>query len=1038
MHPVSAGRYYRVILALVLLAQFLPPLVLFSLGALAPLLRDALALNHGQIGFLAALFSMSAALCAIPSGWGADKLGIRGLLSAVQAVGGLALVATAWLRTYAELCLVMFLAGMTFTTVLVLTSKAIAEWFPRGRRSTAMGAKSSALAFAGIMAGAVMLPLALGVGWRQAFALVGGLMLASACWDLLLYRERPQDTSPAAPLPAAAPQRALWRDRHLWALALAGFCFGGVQYSFTTYLALFLSERWGMSSPLAASLLAQAHVGAVVSRVPYGWLSDRWLGGDCQAVLQGLSAVALGVLLLLLLLPPGLPLLLLSVIILLYGLSGLAWGGLYQSVAVELSSPERAGVSAGIATTLLHLGTFAIAPVFGYLVDVTGSYTTAWGLLLLAQLLGIVLLGWVRPAPVPRQVMAASGTPSSPLRWWWGVTAAQQLLRSARRHVSPVERSEGPFVMRYEYLGRAQGERRESAQTVSRSPGVLRRAPSGGERAGWGDGRRFAGWLADTADAFTAQRDTGLRGQSRGACAPTPLRREGARGAPKTLQGKSHGARGSSNDGMAGAPGDAAASNVAGAPMYLDFYRLKSAPFQSTPDPTMLFLSASHHAALDAMAAGIAARQGLVAITGARGVGKTTLVRAYLARVAPPQLTTMVLWQAPSSFLELLTLMASRFAGPVATDDATALLAQLQHFLQHEAQQGRQVALIIDEAQHLPLETLEQLPLLADLTPSGEPPLQIVLVGEPALQQHLRRRALRRVAQRISLHATLSPMTEAESLAYIRQRVAKVALPGGPLFTPGALQAMVRHTHGVPRDVNLLCTNVLQAGFWVHQQPITADLVQQVRAASRGARLFSLGRLGLAAAAGVVLTAGLLWLAPFSAGPQASRGSPAARVHAWLEARRPTSAPLLEAPLLPQPEPAPQARTASPPSSAVGPDSGEGHVRLGPLESLESQPLETSPALLTPGVTPTPLAASAPSASLPARAPRTSPAAPRGPARKSCDELKAEIQAKLDAKRITGYALTIIARGDQQGQQIVGSCEGNTKKIALNRSRNAQ
>jgi len=292
MQPSSTGRYHWVILALVMLAQFLPPLVLFSLGALAPLLRDSLSLSHMQIGFLAALFSISAALFAIPSGWGADKLGIRGLLSAVQVVGGLALVATAWLRTYDGLCLVMFLAGMTFTTVMVITSKAIAEWFPRGRRSTAMGAKSSALACAGIVAGVVMLPLALGVGWRQAFALLGGLMLASACCDLLLYRDCSQATSPAVPLPVAAPQRLLWRNRNIWRLTVAGFFFGGVQYSFTTYLALFLYEHWGVTAILASSLLAQAHVGAVVSRVPYGWLSDRWLGGDCKAVLQWVSAVA--------------------------------------------------------------------------------------------------------------------------------------------------------------------------------------------------------------------------------------------------------------------------------------------------------------------------------------------------------------------------------------------------------------------------------------------------------------------------------------------------------------------------------------------------------------------------------------------------------------------------------------------------------------------------------------------------------------------------------------------------------------------------
>ncbi len=213
----------------------------------------------------------------------------------------------------------------------------------------------------------------------------------------------------------------------------------------------------------------------------------------------------------------------------------------------------------------------------------------------------------------------------------------------------------------------------------------------------------------------------------------------------------------------------------------------------------------------------------------------------------------------------------------VATDDTGAMLAQLQQLLWHEVHQGRNVALIIDEAQDLPRETLEQLPLLANLTPSREPPLQIVLVGQPALQQHLRRRGLRHVAQHIGSRATLLPLTEAESLAYIRQRVAKVALPGGPIFTQEALQAIVRHAHGVPRDVNLLCTDVLLAGFWAQQQPITADLVQQVIAASRGSRPFPLGRLGLAAVAGLVLTAGLLWVAPFSAGPQASRNSPAAR-----------------------------------------------------------------------------------------------------------------------------------------------------------------
>jgi len=470
--------------------------------------------------------------------------------------------------------------------------------------------------------------------------------------------------------------------------------------------------------------------------------------------------------------------------------------------------------------------------------------------------------------------------------------------------------------------------------------------------------------------------------------------------------------------------------------MYLDFYQLKSAPFQITPDPTFLFLSATHKTALDAMACSMEARHGFVAITGAKGVGKTTLVHAYLARVAPPQLTTIVLWHGRLAFVEILALLARRFAGPVAMDDAAALLAQLQQFLRHESLQGRKVALIIDEAQDLPLETLEQLPLLANLLPSKEPSLQIVLIGQPELQQRLRRRRLRRVAQCIGIRATIKPLTEAESLAYIRQRVAKVALPGGPLFTEGALQAMVRHARGVPRDVNLLCTNVLQAGFWAQQQPITADLVQQVMATSTGVRPFPLGRLGLAAAAGLVLVAGLLWVTPFRTKPQATRSNPAAP--AWMEAPRPTSEPLLVAPPLQQSDPALQARAEPTPGSAVGHAPGEDDIRLAPRESLESQRLETPPATMTPHVTPTPSDAPTPSATLTPRVTPTPPATPLGTGLKSCDKLKAEIQAKLDAKGVTGYALTIMASRDVKGHHIVGSCEGNTKKIALNRSRNAQ
>ncbi len=383
-----------------------------------------------------------------------------------------------------------------------------------------------------------------------------------------------------------------------------------------------------------------------------------------------------------------------------------------------------------------------------------------------------------------------------------------------------------------------------------------------------------------------------------------------------------------------------------GMTMYLDYYRLQCAPFPLTPDPTLLFVSASHRAAMDALTQGIAARQGLVVLTGAPGVGKTTLVHAYLASGAP-HLTTLVLWQAHHSFMDILALLARRLAVPVATDDLGALRAQIQQRLLDEAHLGRNVALIIDEAQHLPLETLEQVWELAHPPAAHALPLQLVLVGQPALQQHLQGRQHHQIAQGLGLHATIEPFTTAESLAYIRQHVAKVALPGGPIFTPGALQAVVRHAQGVPRVLNRLCTDVLQAGCWAQQQPITVQLVRQVLAASPGGQPVPRRRLALTVTAGVLLVASLLWVAPFRPWPLAIPRRAGAPVEPAQEVGEAPSLP----PGLSQPGSAPPARGASPSSSAHSPAPSAATPHQGPGASVEPPPLASSSASL-PAVTP--------------------------------------------------------------------------------------
>jgi len=296
--------------------------------------------------------------------------------------------------------------------------------------------------------------------------------------------------------------------------------------------------------------------------------------------------------------------------------------------------------------------------------------------------------------------------------------------------------------------------------------------------------------------------------------------------------------------------------------VYLDYTAFASAiSYHARPE---VFLSEfQSQAALGAIAYSIASRQDLVAIFGEAGVGKTTLLRTYLAHVNPQELRTIFVFNPYLAFYDLLKLIFRNLGLTVTTDDPLALVHQLQQTLHEEARQGRHVALIIDEAQAMPVETLEQLRLLSTLADATAPPLQIVLVGQPELHQKLQQDTLQHLEQRIGVRLTILPLTRQESLAYIHHRLAKVTHDDNPIFTEAALRRIVRHAKGVPRVLNILCTNTLIAGVAAQQKPLTAALVKSVIAESRDTRRTPMWQLGLASSAALTLLASLLWLAPW-------------------------------------------------------------------------------------------------------------------------------------------------------------------------------
>jgi type II secretory pathway predicted ATPase ExeA len=280
-----------------------------------------------------------------------------------------------------------------------------------------------------------------------------------------------------------------------------------------------------------------------------------------------------------------------------------------------------------------------------------------------------------------------------------------------------------------------------------------------------------------------------------------------------------------------------------------------------TPDPETPFVSRSYAMALDALAVGVEQRQGMVAIIGAAGVGKTTLLRAFLKQADERTLRTVQLDHPQISFDTLVASLASALGLAPETAD----LPRLHQALIGDYLAGRRVILIIDDAQYLPVATLTQLHELMALQTHATKLLQMVLLGQPEFVAAIDRMAPH-LEPHITMLAELSPLTVAESEAYIRHQFAGATLDGEALFTQEALQCIGQYARGIPRDLNILGTDVLNACLAEHKTPITAAAVKRLLGdfkRQRPRRMWFRPRIRLqprtlAASAALLLVAGLI------------------------------------------------------------------------------------------------------------------------------------------------------------------------------------
>jgi len=263
--------------------------------------------------------------------------------------------------------------------------------------------------------------------------------------------------------------------------------------------------------------------------------------------------------------------------------------------------------------------------------------------------------------------------------------------------------------------------------------------------------------------------------------------------------------------------------------MYKDYYSLNEEPFSITPDTRYLFMTAQHQEAMDHLLFGIRQRKGFICLTGEVGAGKTTLCRALLRQLDDHFKTALILNPALTE-TQLLRAIVDEFGIETKRRDRLGYLNLLNEFLLEVNSNGFDAVVIIDEAQDMPVKTLEMVRLLGNLETETQKLLQIVLLGQPELRDLLAKPQLRQLAQRITVRFHLRNMTPQETEQYIRHRLAVAGIRPEEdcivRFDSGAVQEIYRYSHGTPRLINAISDKALLAGYVYRTGNINRHLVR--------------------------------------------------------------------------------------------------------------------------------------------------------------------------------------------------------------------
>jgi general secretion pathway protein A len=263
--------------------------------------------------------------------------------------------------------------------------------------------------------------------------------------------------------------------------------------------------------------------------------------------------------------------------------------------------------------------------------------------------------------------------------------------------------------------------------------------------------------------------------------------------------------------------------------MYLDFYGLADRPFEITSNPRFLYYTDRHREALTNLEYGLSSAKAITVLLGQAGTGKTTLLRAALMSERCHNVRCLFVLNPTLTRGEFLETLAQQFGlADAASRSKSVFLSQVEVVLRERRALGEIIALVVDEAQSLSNDLLEEIRLLTNIETPEEKLLPLVLAGQPEFGERLNEPSLHQVKQRVALRCEILPLTLPETASYIAKRIRTAGGEAARLFTREAVMAIYEYTKGVPRTINVVCDNALISGFALGRQPVDRDIIMEV------------------------------------------------------------------------------------------------------------------------------------------------------------------------------------------------------------------